>query len=364
MTARTRLPVTATALPAAGTLRKFAARHRPDRGDGAAGRHVYSVVAGELARQIAAGTIPPGSLLQATAVAAAFRISRAPAAMALDRLAADGLAEKLPRRGYRVSGPATAGAELAPATLAVPAALIEALARRRRSEQAWPVIEREVAASLFFGRFRLSETRLAEHLGVSRTVAHEVAGRLQEAGLIERGRNGRWYAGPLTADGVRAHFEVRWLMEPTALIQAAPRIDPRRVDAMRRRLDRARDGLPPKRLAEEMHALERELHVELVLDCDNPVMRRVLYRSQLPLISSHYTFELYGRDAAVPSMLDEHAAVLDRLAEGDTEGAAAALGEHLRKARDSTLGRLSRMGTLPRRRLPPFLIPDGHGSPG
>lgn len=353
--------MTATALPAAGSLRKLSAHDRPDRGD-AAGRHVYSVVAGELARQIAAGTIPPGSLLQATAVAAAFRISRAPAAMALDRLAADGLAEKLPRRGYRVSG--RAGAELAPATLAVPAALIEALARRRRSEQAWPAIEREVAASLFFGRFRLSETRLAEHLGVSRTVAHEVAGRLQEAGLIERGRNGRWYAGPLTAEGVGAHFEVRWLMEPTALIQAAPRIDPRRVEAMRRRLDRARDGLPPKRLAEEMHALERELHVELVLDCDNPVMRRVLYRSQLPLISSHYTFELYGRDAAVPSMLDEHAAVLDRLAEGDTDGAAAALGEHLRRARDSTLGRLSRMGTLPRRRLPPFLIPEDQQGPG
>lgn len=321
------------------------------------GRHVYAVVGDLLARQIAAGTIPPGSLLQATAVAAAFGVSRAPAAMALDRLAATGLVRKLPRRGYRVRGQAAGGAELAPALLVVPDAVVAALARRRRSEQAWPDVERDVAASLFFGRFRLSETRLADHLGVSRTVAHEVAGRLQEAGLIERGRNGRWYAGPLTAEGVRAHFEVRWLMEPAALIQAAPRLDRRRVAAMRRRLERARDGLPPQRLAAEMHALERELHVDLVLDCDNPVMRRILYRSQLPLISSHFTFELYGRDAAVPSMLDEHAAVLDRLAEDDIDAAAAALGAHLHKALDSTLGRLARIGTLPARRLPPFLIP-------
>lgn len=333
----------------ASAVRRAAAGHAPPR--------LYALVRDALAEQIGSARIPPGSMLHVTDVAHAFGISRAPAAMALDRLAADHLVEKLPRRGYRVRG-RRRHADPAVPTIHVPPAVAESLARRRWSERVYPQIEREVAASLFYGRFRIVEMHLAEHLGVSRTVAHEIASRLQEAGLVERARNGRWYAGPLTAEDVRAHYEVRWLMEPAALVQSAARIDRRRLVAMRSRLDRARSGLSPDRFAAELHAIERALHVDLVLDCDNAVMRRILYRSQLPLIASHFTFELYGPDSAIPPMLDEHAAILDSLIEGDVEGAGANLATHLHAALDSTLDRLSRIGSLPRRRLPPFLIPE------
>ena len=44
--------------------------------------------------------------------------------------------------------------------------------------------------------------------------------RLERAGLVTQDINQRWYAGPLTTDLLREHYEMRWLLEPIALGQA------------------------------------------------------------------------------------------------------------------------------------------------
>ncbi len=59
----------------------------------------------ELVKRIVSGKFPAGETLQEEKLTAEFGISRTPVREALQRLAAEGLVEPLPRRGYRVSLP-------------------------------------------------------------------------------------------------------------------------------------------------------------------------------------------------------------------------------------------------------------------
>ncbi len=59
----------------------------------------------ELVNRIVSGAFPAGELLQEEKLSVEFGISRTPVREALQRLAAEGLVEQLPRRGYRVSLP-------------------------------------------------------------------------------------------------------------------------------------------------------------------------------------------------------------------------------------------------------------------
>ena len=59
----------------------------------------------ELVNRIVSGAFPAGVTLQEEKLSAEFGISRTPVREALQRLAAEGLVEQLPRRGYRVSLP-------------------------------------------------------------------------------------------------------------------------------------------------------------------------------------------------------------------------------------------------------------------
>ena len=83
--------------------------------------------------------------------------------------------------------------------------------------------------------------------------------KLERAGLITQDTNQRWYAGPLTSDKLREHFEMRWLLEPAALGQAMDRLNQAFIAARRERLQRAQRH-PPK--AANRERLELDLHVD------------------------------------------------------------------------------------------------------
>ena len=102
--------------------------------------------------------------------------------------------------------------------------------------------------------FSTDESALAEHYQVSRTVAHEVLMRLERTGLVVQDRNQRWYAGPLTIDLLREHYEMRWLLEPIALGQALGALDPKEIALKEKRARRVSDGSLPARDRETLSA--------------------------------------------------------------------------------------------------------------
>ena len=100
----------------------------------------------ELVKKIISGAYPGGTTLQEEKLASEFGISRTPVREALKRLAAEGLIESLPRKGFRVAMPDDAaltelfecrcGLELLAlkkAIAAIPAEKIEVLKEKLRS---------------------------------------------------------------------------------------------------------------------------------------------------------------------------------------------------------------------------------------
>jgi DNA-binding GntR family transcriptional regulator len=317
---------------------------------------LYEVIYRVLRQQIADESLPKGLVLGEAAVARAFQSSRAPAGAALKRLKSEGLLRSFGGRGLLIGGseglkPRRIG--LIEAGLRLPKADAVDLKIRNRRLRIYPEVERIVASSLPYGRFQLNESMLAEHYGVSRTVAHEVLTQLDRIGLVAQDRNRRWYAGPLKAEIMRDHFEVRWLLEPVALGQAFPLLARDDLIAKRERIKKVQHG---DHTPTSIERLERDLHIDTILQCSNSRLRDVIVRSQLPLIG-HSMFQRLLEAEKVERMFSEHIEIFDRLIANDPEGAKEALQKHLRRSLTVHLNRLGAMGALPEAQRISFLIP-------
>jgi DNA-binding GntR family transcriptional regulator len=100
--------------------------------------------------------------------------------------------------------------------------------------------------------------------------------------------------------------------------------------------------------------LERDLHHDIVLQCTNTPMRDAIYRSQLPLIATHITFEETRNYQDTQRVVVEHGSIIEALIEGRIEAGAAALKQHLVLAMQTSERRLKALGTATRD-FPSFL---------
>jgi DNA-binding GntR family transcriptional regulator len=320
-------------------------------------RPLYDVIYDVLREHLVDRSFPPGLIFRETVVARAFGSSRIPAAAALQRLKSEGLLRSFGGRGLLAAGAETTGLvrkELVHAGLRLPAAILGDLEIRNHHERIYPQIEHTIAAALAHGRFLVNETALAEHYGVSRTVAHEVLTRLERSGLIAQEGNQRWYAGPLTVDKLHDHFEMRWLLEPVALGQSMDALDPKVVIERRAHVEKA---MEQKYTALRLEKLETELHVQTVLTRANAQMVASIRRSQLLLIPTHSTFAAEPHVEELRRMLEEHRAIYDLILAGNKDAAMRSLESHVKSALAPNVERLRHIGTLPESLLPPFLLP-------
>ena len=168
--------------------------------------------------------------------------------------------------------------------------------------------------------------------------------------------NQRWYAGPLTVDRLREHFEMRWLLEPAALAQAAETVAPAELRVKRKRVAEAQHHPnAPARL----ERLEVDLHGQVVLSCVNRQLRDAIRRNALPLFATHSTFALIQEEEEIETMLAEHIAIYDFLLAGEKRRAMAALEAHIRRSLEPNIERLTRIGSMPEALRPPFLVQTG-----
>ncbi|MBX3584841.1 MAG: GntR family transcriptional regulator [Rhizobiaceae bacterium] len=325
-----------------------ASRHR------AASSPLYEIIHDVLREHIVDRVFPAGLVLGETNVARAFGASRVPAAAALRRLHVDGVIAEFDGRGYIVPGGEPLRLELASAGFELPPALSAAFEARNRHKLIYPQVEHELAISLAYGRFLVNESALAEHYGVSRTVAHEVLTKLERTALVTRDSNQRWYAGPLDERLLREHYEVRWLLEPIVLDQIAERLDKAQIRAKRRLAQTASLSPPPPAILEQ---LERDLHTDIILrQCPNQQLRETIRRSQLPVIATHSTFAALQKHTEVSTMIAEHLEVFDLLLAGRYGDAGKILEAHLRRSLGSQVDLLRHLRPLPDESLPSYLV--------
>jgi DNA-binding GntR family transcriptional regulator len=325
----------------------------------AANRPLYDVIYEVLRTHLDEGRFPAGLVLGETGVARAFATSRIPAGAALKRLRDEGLLSDFEGRGYLAGKDSQAEPlriDLEEAGLELPPELKTGLSVRTRPGLLYPEVEHAVASCLAYGRFMLKESALADHYDVSRAVAHDVLTRLERTGIISQDSNQRWYAGPLSADLIREHFEMRWLLEPVALAQAAPHISREELTRKREHVARLKNG---HKHPERLERIEQELHIELIDKCHNSQLKFAVRRSQLPLIATHSTYRHYQDAEEIVRMASEHWTVFDRLLDGDVEKAGKALEAHLKRSVDHNIEVLKQLPPLADDARPPYLVPVG-----
>lgn len=291
--------------------------------------HLYAVISEVLERHIRVGHLPPGLVLLEKPIADVFQTSRAPVQRALAYLEARQLIHRFDGRGFLV-GPKTA--DMAPIrtpfrslALSLSPQADAALQTRTSWERIYTAVEQAVASCLVFGRYRIIEAELADHYGVSRTVARDVLSRLQERGLVRKNQSSHWVAGPLTAKDIRELYEMRAALEPLALRSAAQHTPRETLETHRDRC-----VIPPSEAwtAEGLDQIESDLHETLVLATTNDRLADNLRHVQLPLVET----ERFLRGIGLPidsRVADEHRIVYDLLLHDAIDAAMVALQAHL-----------------------------------
>jgi len=166
-----------------------------------------------------------------------------------------------------------------------------------------------------------AERVLAQQLGISRPALREGISRLVDAGLL-RARQG---AGTYVADvDPQELLAVRLRLEPLAAELAASRAGARDRAALRRLVAVMEDAVgDPSRFAE----LDLELHARIARIAGNRVLVRVLADlDQLLRVSRAQTA---AREHTRRRALADVARLVDAIAAGDADAAAAAMADHL-----------------------------------
>lgn len=303
---------------------------------------LYDRIMQILSAEIASGRLAPGARLMETRVAERFGVSRAPARQALMDLEAAGaiVHADAPARGYRVAEDA---AGTSPA-VAGPTQTLVNLEVMPSWQRIYSDVEDAIAGRIAFGGWRINETALGEHYGVSRTVAREVLARLQSGGLVVH-EGKRWIAPGLSDTRVRELYELRAVLEPSALAGAIDGVPTAMLNRMIANLESAL-GRPAD--GQTLDNLERELHFDLLRRCPNAALRRAMAQSQ-SLVSAHRFF--YGLTADMYSeepFLAEHLAVLEPLVANRLHDSQEALRTHLAASSDRAVDRAARVRGLAR----------------
>ncbi|MFC5834430.1 GntR family transcriptional regulator [Nonomuraea insulae] len=188
-------------------------------------------------------------------------------------------------------------------------------------------VRRRIVEGLAAPGERLIEQDLADEFGVSRIPVREALRMLETEGFVEAvPRRGVVVRG-LTREDLQHLYDVREALEVLAFRLAAERSKPSDVAVLRDHLDRA--GRAGEH--EEISAANTAFHEAVVEMAGNPVLTSLLepLTGRLRwLISNSHEHERQAQ---------EHGALLDALADRDTERAAALALAHIRVSRAHAL---------------------------
>lgn len=273
------------------------------------------------------GRIAPGERLLEAQVAKSFSIGRSPARIALAALYADRFLIESEGRGYRVAGKVADECTGKIATLDK----IE-LAGEPQWQKMYAAVERELCTRVLFGSVRITEERLAQHFDVSRMVARGVMARMHSVGTLCKDKGGHWIAEQVTAERIGHLFEMRCLLEPTALMQAAPHVPRAWLEAVRDKL--ADQIVHDRRGGAEMDEAETDLHIDLLSRCPNKEITTALARTHVLFVPTRYLGDPYLQ---IPGQLindafTEHLQIIEALLDNKLEEAAQIMQDHIREA--------------------------------
>src|SRR4051812_4390329 len=204
--------------------------------------------------------------------------------------------------------------------------------RASAAERAYAAIRRSILAGDFRPNARLIEQEIAASVRVSRTPVREALRRLSAEGLVVFSPNqGAIVAGWSERDAADV-FALRELVEVYAAACAAERIDAASLATLRDLAEAIRAEAIAARpdYITRIIDLNARFHRNLV-EAAASARLRVMFGAviELPLIARSY--RAYSHDELLHSTA-QHLAIVDAIAAGDADRAAAAMRDHIQTA--------------------------------
>lgn len=196
---------------------------------------------------------------------------------------------------------------------------------------------------------KLSDLRLSEELGVSRTPVREALHRLEKDGVVIAAPNRGFFVASYDRRDIEEIYELRAALEAFALRHAAIAVSPAEfrhqldeLDRVDRLLREAETDEDRTAASEAFLAVDRGFHSFLLENSNN----RRLVSTLDGLWAQIAVFQKAGLMIAgwVDTALDEHRTIINHLIAGDTDAGAKALEAHILNIRRRVLADFSLEG--------------------
>ena len=196
------------------------------------------------------------------------------------------------------------------------------------ADQVFEHLETDILSGKYQRGEILTETKLSQELGVSRTPIREALRRLEQEHIIEESGKGSVVIGINESD-VDDIFLIREKLECLAAAEAAKHISPEQLGMLREAVE-LQEFYLKKQDAEQIKHMDNRFHELLYKFCESTVFYDIL----VPLhkkVQKYRKASVERQSRAVASVA-EHQAIYNAIASGDSEAAERLTREHVHNA--------------------------------
>jgi DNA-binding GntR family transcriptional regulator len=188
-------------------------------------------------------------------------------------------------------------------------------------------LHRDIIAGRLRPGASLSETKVADRYGISRTPVREVFRRLAEEGFLRVVPQVATYVAPINLAAVTDSQFIRETLECRAVALSAERASEREIRALRQELRTQQQAIAAGNRA-RFFAADEAMHRTLMTIAGYPAVWDLIgsAKAQLDRVR-HLSLE---QDDWIEMIFRQHQSIVDRTAAHDIAGAEAAMREHLR----------------------------------
>lgn len=201
--------------------------------------------------------------------------------------------------------------------------------RMNATEQAYQIIRKNILTGKLEEGERLTETRLSDDLGLSRTPIREAIGRLVLEGFIERQSGYTTRVAHFPEDEAQQIYEIRRLMECYSVERAARLATEEDIAEMRRIHAAMKADTPPKDEAASQRLTEANeaFHRAIVAAARSPRLT-ALMTTALDVSMVVRTYSMFSEKDLLRS-LNHHAEIIEAIEARAPKWAASVMSAHL-----------------------------------
>lgn len=203
------------------------------------------------------------------------------------------------------------------------------------ADQVFEKLETDIITGVYARGEVLTELKLVEQLGVSRTPIREALRRLEHERLIQDTGKGSVVLG-ITLEDLEDIMNIRMRIEPLAAYYAAKNITAEGVEMMRQ-ISELQDFYFSKEDTERLRMMDDRFHDAIFKLCGRTVLKdtlRPLHRK-----TQRYRKSSIASRERQECSVREHKAILEAICSGNAELAEKMSGEHIRQAKESMIAR-------------------------